>query len=136
MNPSAATELSLAPLGAGDLIDRAVRLYRRHLFILIRIFAPPVIVAAAGWILTTISFRQLFIVSNEMELAGYFLLLGVGLVVTLGGHLFHLIREEMAVPVQSEGNRCVPDSNLKCPLRHGSSAATSFSNKFDISAPR
>jgi hypothetical protein len=91
MNPSTATELSLAPLGAGDLIDRAVRLYRRHLFILIRIFAPPVIVAAAGWILTTISFRQLFIVSNEVELAGYFLLLGVGLVVTLGGHLFHLI---------------------------------------------
>jgi hypothetical protein len=91
MNPSTATELSLAPLGAGDLIDRAVRLYRRHLFILIRIFAPPVMVAAAGWILTTISFRQLFIVSNEIELAGYFILLGVGLLVTLGGHLFNLI---------------------------------------------
>jgi hypothetical protein len=91
MNSSTATELSLAPLGAGDLIDRAVRLYRRHLFILIRIFAPPVIVAAAGWILTTISFRQLFIVSNEIELVGYFILLGVGLVVTLGGHLFNLV---------------------------------------------
>jgi hypothetical protein len=91
MNPSTATELSLAPLGAGDLIDRAVRLYRRHLFILIRIFAPPVIVSAAGWILTTISFRQLFIVSNEIELAGYFILLAIGLVVTLGGHLFNLI---------------------------------------------
>jgi hypothetical protein len=91
MNPSAATELSLAPLGAGDLIDRSVRLYRRHLFILIRIFAPPVIVAAAGWILTTISFRQLFVVSNEIELMFYFILMGVGVVVTLGGHLFNLV---------------------------------------------
>ncbi len=43
-------ELPLAPLGAGDLIDRAVRLYRRHLFVLIRTAAPPVIIAAAGWI--------------------------------------------------------------------------------------
>lgn len=86
-----ANNLALAPLGAGDLIDRSVRLYRRHLFILIRIFAPPVIVAAAGWILTTISFRQLFIVSSEVELALYFVLLGVGMVVTLGGHLFNLV---------------------------------------------
>jgi len=91
MNTSAAAELSLAPLGAGDLIDRAVRLYRRHLFVLIRIFAPPVIVGAAGWILTTISFRQLFITSDGIELAGYFILLGIGLVVTLGGHLFNLV---------------------------------------------
>lgn len=91
MSPSTATELSLAPLGAGDLIDRAVRLYRRHLFILIRIFAPPVIIAAAGWILTTVSFRQLFIVSNEIELAIYFILVCIGLVVTLGGYLFNLV---------------------------------------------
>ena len=34
-------QLPLAPLGAGDLIDRAVRLYRQHLFTLIRIAAPP-----------------------------------------------------------------------------------------------
>ena len=34
-------ELALAPLGAGDLIDRAVRMYRRHFLTLIRIAAPP-----------------------------------------------------------------------------------------------
>ncbi|HSE32698.1 MAG TPA: hypothetical protein VLA93_14090 [Pyrinomonadaceae bacterium] len=90
MTPSAATELSLAPLGAGDLIDRAVRLYRRHLFILIRIAAPPVIVAAAGWILTTISFRQVFQTASEGELALYFLLVIVGLATTVGGYLFTL----------------------------------------------
>ncbi len=33
------SELALAPLGAGDLIDRAVRLYRRHFLTLIRIAA-------------------------------------------------------------------------------------------------
>jgi hypothetical protein len=91
MDTSIATELSLAPLGAGDLIDRAVRLYRRHLFILIRIFAPPVIIAAAGWILTTISFRELFVVSGDVELFLYFVLLCLGILITLGGHLFNLI---------------------------------------------
>ncbi len=39
-------QLSLAPLGAGDLIDRAVRMYRHHFFTLIRIAAPPVLVSA------------------------------------------------------------------------------------------
>jgi len=36
MMTPALNQLPLAPLGAGDLIDRAVRLYRRHLFTLIR----------------------------------------------------------------------------------------------------
>src|SRR5213075_3134805 len=53
-------QLSLAPLGAGDLIDRAVRLYRRHLFVLIRTAAPPVIVVAAGGIMLSISWRRIF----------------------------------------------------------------------------
>ncbi len=34
MNPNG--DLALAPLGAGDLIDRAVRLYRGHFLTLIR----------------------------------------------------------------------------------------------------
>ncbi|HEY8228134.1 MAG TPA: hypothetical protein VIG25_22890 [Pyrinomonadaceae bacterium] len=90
MNHSAATELSLAPLGAGDLIDRAVRLYRRHLFILIRIAAPPVIVAAAGWILATISFRQILQTSSETDVLLYVLLMLLGFGITLGGYLFTL----------------------------------------------
>ena len=90
MTSSAATELSLAPLGAGDLIDRAVRLYRRHLFILIRISAPPVLVAAAGWILTTISFRQIFQTPSNADVLLYFLLVFLGLMITVGGYLFAL----------------------------------------------
>ena len=55
MSLLSANHLSLAPLGAGDLIDRAVRLYRRHLFVLIRTAAPPVIIGAAGWIVFSLS---------------------------------------------------------------------------------
>ena len=53
------TELALAPLGAGDLIDRAVRLYRRHFLTLIRIAAPPVLISALGSTITTIAWREL-----------------------------------------------------------------------------
>ena len=61
MSSSFASQLPLAPLGAGDLIDRAVRLYRRHLFVLIRTAAPPVIIVAAGWILFSLSARRVFV---------------------------------------------------------------------------
>jgi hypothetical protein len=87
----AATELQIAPLGSGDLIDRAVRLYRRHLFILIRIAAPPVIVAAAGWILMTISARQMFRSSESADLALYLLLFFVSLGILLCGYLLILV---------------------------------------------
>ncbi len=85
------TELPLAPLGAGDLIDRAVRLYRRHFMTLIRIAAPPVIVSAAGSMLTTISFRALFATSSGVLLALYGLMLAAGFVLTLCGSLFSLM---------------------------------------------
>ena len=44
--------LSLVPLGAGDLIDRAVRFYRRNFWTFILIAAPPIVVGTAisvGW---------------------------------------------------------------------------------------
>lgn len=91
MSTNIAKQLSLAPLGAGDLIDRAVRLYRRHLFILIRIAAPPVIIAAAGWILCNIGVRQLFVVEEAWELGLYVVLLIAGVGLTLAGQLFTLV---------------------------------------------
>jgi hypothetical protein len=74
------SELSLAPLGAGDLIDRAVRLYRRHFITLIRIAAPPVIISALGSVLITIGSRQFTGAATGVELALYSLLIlaGVG----------------------------------------------------------
>ena len=84
-------QLALAPLGAGDLIDRALRLYRRHLFVLIRTAAPPIIVVAAGWMLMSISFRQIFIVSDRSELFWNVFLLVASLGLSTTGYLLILV---------------------------------------------
>src|SRR5438046_4563773 len=87
-NPS---DVSRAPLGAGDLIDRAVRLYRRHFLTLIRIAAPPVLVSAVGSTLTTIAFRAMFVTSSDARVALYVLMLLAGFGIAIGGSLFSLI---------------------------------------------
>jgi hypothetical protein len=91
MAASLTNQLALAPLGAGDLIDRALRLYRRHLFVLIRTAAPPVIIVAAGWILLSISLRQIFIVSDTGELFWNIFLLIASLGITTAGYLLILV---------------------------------------------
>jgi hypothetical protein len=83
--------LALAPLGAGDLIDRAVRLYRQHFFTLIRIAAPPVLVSAVGSTLTTISVRAIATTPSSARLALYVLTLFAGGAVIICGSLFSLI---------------------------------------------
>ena len=85
------SQLQLAPLGAGDLIDRAVRLYRRHLFILIRTAAPPVIVAAAGWIVFSIVFRRVFTTDDTSALLIYIVLSIASFVLMILGYLFTLV---------------------------------------------
>jgi len=91
MSALSPTQLPLAPLGAGDLIDRALRLYRRHLFVLIRTAAPPVIIVAAGWMLLSISFRQIFISSATSELFWNLFLLFAAIVIVTCGYLFVLV---------------------------------------------
>lgn len=91
MSYSSAAQLQLAPLGAGDLIDRAVRLYRRHLFVLIRTAAPPVIIAAVGWIVFWISAERAFGTDDTTTLALYVLLACVSLGVMFGGYLFTFV---------------------------------------------
>jgi hypothetical protein len=91
MSNFAAAQLPLAPLGAGDLIDRAVRLYRRHLSTLMRIGAPPVIVSAAGSVLFSVASRKMFTAPDSAMLALYLLLTVVGLITVVSGHLFSLI---------------------------------------------
>ncbi|HEY8203780.1 MAG TPA: hypothetical protein VIF81_03555 [Pyrinomonadaceae bacterium] len=86
-----ANELALAPLGAGDLIDRAVRLYRRHFLTLIRIAAPPVLVSAAGSTLTTIAIRAIGATPSSARLLLYLLVLFGGGIVIGAGSLFSLI---------------------------------------------
>lgn len=90
MNP-VNSELSLAPLGAGDLIDRAVRLYRRHFLTLIRIAAPPVLVSAAGWAITTVASRELGATPSAARVVLYLLMLLGGMAIIGCGSLFSLI---------------------------------------------
>jgi hypothetical protein len=78
-------QLSLVPLGAGDLIDRAVRLYRRHFMTLIRIAAPPVIVSTVGSLMVAAAGR-----SRRLE-ASTALLLLVGFLIQVGGLLLNVI---------------------------------------------
>src|SRR5438132_4073200 len=87
---SSSSELALAPLGAGDLIDRAVRLYRQHFLTLIRIAAPPVLVSALGSAITTIAFRE-FSTSSEMRLLLFVLVWLAGLAIIGCGSLFSII---------------------------------------------
>ena len=91
MSAYPANQLSLVPLGAGDLIDRAIRLYRRNFFILIRIAAPPVVVAAAGSILSAFGARELTSTSSAASLLAFILLLIVGVILWCGGNIFSLI---------------------------------------------
>ena len=91
MASSSAYDLHLVPLGAGDLIDRAVRLYRRHLFTLMRVAAPPVVVTAIGWVLWTISTRAAGNTSDTTALILYVLLAITAIGVIIGGHIFSLL---------------------------------------------
>ena len=91
MQTIAATQLPLAPLGAGDLIDRTVRLYRRHFVALVRAAAGPVIVSAAGAVLWTIGVRGISATGSGGRLALYVALAIVGIALMLGGYLFNLI---------------------------------------------
>src|SRR5215212_1853889 len=91
MSTWSASQLPLAPLGAGDLIDRAVRLYRRHLFVLIRTAAPPVIIVAVGWIVFSISMRRVFATSDNDDLFFYGMLWALSVVVMLSGYLLTLV---------------------------------------------
>jgi len=67
------SQLSLIPLGAGDLIDRAVRLYRKNFWTFALIAAPPMLIGTVflfGW---TMLGRNLFAVnsSNSVETGFY-----------------------------------------------------------------
>lgn len=86
------TQLSLTPLGAGDLIDRAVRFYRQNFWTFVWIAAPPILfgtLISIGW---TMLGRGLFSVGARREVdeaALYYVFLFVG-------NLFILLIESIA----------------------------------------
>ncbi len=52
-------QFTLAPLSAGDIIDRAIRLYRRHFLVFLRIVLAPSLIAFAGGIFAAMGMRNL-----------------------------------------------------------------------------
>lgn len=91
MSTLAVNQLQLAPLGAGDLIDRTVRLYRRHFAPLIRASAPPIIVQTVGAVLWTVGVQAASATGAEEWLVVYFLLAAFALVLRVVGFMFQLI---------------------------------------------
>lgn len=79
------------PLGAGDLIDRAVRLYRQNFFTLIRIAALPVFVSATGSVLLTLGWRGFYTTSVATSFALYSLLVTTGVLLWIVGYLLTLM---------------------------------------------
>jgi hypothetical protein len=84
-------QLSLSPLGAGDLIDRTIRLYRRHFMTLIRTAAPPVVVAAVGYVLLTVGMREVSLAESSGLLALYVSFIVGGSLLYLIGNFFFLL---------------------------------------------
>ena len=90
-NTSAASRLSLSPLGAGDLIDRTIRLYRRHFLTLIRTAAPPVVGSATGSVLWTVSWHAIPATESGGRLVLYVGMAIAGWLLMMIGNLFFLL---------------------------------------------
>ncbi|HZG51430.1 MAG TPA: hypothetical protein VEZ40_04775 [Pyrinomonadaceae bacterium] len=90
-NMAAASRLSLSPLGAGDLIDRTIRLYRRHFLTLIRTAAPPVIGSATGSVLWTVSMHAIPATGSGVRLVLYVGMAVVGWLLLMAGSFFFLL---------------------------------------------
>ena len=78
------SSLGLAPLGPGDLIDRAVRFYRGNFWTFVMIASPPIVVGllfSVGW---TFLARSLFAFSSSsdaVDLTFYYLFVWLGSIV-------------------------------------------------------
>lgn len=67
MNILTEKNITLAPLGAGDLIDRAVRFYRKNFWTFVLIAAPPIVLGtliSVGW---TFAGRRIFSVGASAD---------------------------------------------------------------------
>lgn len=74
-------QLSLRPLGAGDLIDRAVRFYRKNFWTFVMIAAPPVILGTLISVCWTVAGRQIFSIGSSRdaaEITFYYIFLWLG----------------------------------------------------------
>lgn len=79
------------PLGAGDLIDRAVRLYGKNFWTLIKIAVPPIIISAFGSMIFTIGWREAILASKDIDAVGYIGLIMAGSGLSMLGMLMTLM---------------------------------------------
>lgn len=76
-----AASLGIAPLGPGDLIDRAVRFYRGNFWTFVMIAAPPIVLGllfSVGW---TFLARSLFVLSSStdaVDIGFYYIFIWLG----------------------------------------------------------
>ena len=77
--------LMLAPLSTGDLLDRIVRLYRRHWLALMRIAILPVILSYLGMMALMLGIRNFSMTKGDWRIATSALLILVGLALYVGG---------------------------------------------------
>ncbi len=90
MNPFDA--FILTPMSAGDIIDRAARLYRRNFFVLLRIVLGPEIFAYLGLILFTFGSRNFSLIHGDWRTAWSTLLIIVGMLLFfLGKAAFYAV---------------------------------------------
>ena len=83
-NISVDSQLSLVPLGPGDLIDRAVRFYRGNFWTFVFIAAPPVVtgtIISVGWTFLARSFFSVSAANNALDLTLYYLFVWLGSIV-------------------------------------------------------
>ncbi|HEX9917522.1 MAG TPA: hypothetical protein VGA87_00070 [Pyrinomonadaceae bacterium] len=91
MTRQALNQLSLAPLSAGDLIDRTIRLYRRHFLTLVRTAAPPVVASAVGSVMWTVSMHAIPATESGGRLVLYIGMAAVGWLLLMTGSFFFLL---------------------------------------------
>lgn len=77
--------LTLAPLSTGDLLDRIVRLYRRHWMALMRVAILPVILSYLGMMALTLGIRNFSVTKGDWRIATSVLLILVGVGLYLVG---------------------------------------------------
>lgn len=84
-------QFTLVPMTAGDIIDRAVRLYRQHFLVFLRIVLAPSLIAYAGGILWAIGIRNFSLERGDQRILLTLALLGGGGVLWLVGKALFLM---------------------------------------------
>ena len=90
--------LTISPLGAGDLIDRAVRLYAKNFWTLVRIAVPPLLVSTFGSMLLTIGWREAAVTVKDIDAVFYISMI-------VGGSLLWMLGMLMTLMVMGGASR-------------------------------